>query len=781
LTVAAGTLSIGSSTITVVNGAGSPLGAGDYVLINTNGTGVISGTPTLDTSSGVGAGTGMAVNTSVSLAYNSSGYLILHVTSSLPATTTTIALHSPWTSTNTYGDALQFTVTVSGGSSPGGMVTVYDGGSSGTVIGTNTLSGGSAIVTLNPLTGLSVGLHTNIVAVYAGDNNNQGSASSPLAAQTVNPKNLTVAGAAAIGKCYDGTTNGATITGTLSGVVGSDVVTLNGSGTFANAGPGTGIAVTTALTLVGAPATNYSLTQPTGLAANIVTNAPWNVAAGGAWETAGNWTNSIVATNTGNTADFTAVNLTADATITNNGPKTIGNLAFGDTDTSTPAGWTVSGSTLTLAATTPAITVNALGAGKNVTINSIIAGTNGLTKTGNGTLQLNGVNTYTNGTVVKAGVLNFGADSGFGAVPSSAATNNITLDGGTMTLTGNNQSLNANRGIWVTSNGGGISNSLVGTGNLNVLGIIDGPGMVTVGVVSQSGVLLSGANTYSGGTVLSGAANGNVFCMMNSAGPAGAPTSGTFGTGPVTFNGSGTRSTAGADTTVGNPIIFAADTTFPTLASEKSLTFNGPVTLTNGTRTLTVNIGATVAGKSLTLAGAIGDGGNGYGLTKAGTGVLNLTGINTYTGNTTVKAGTLSISNACLAAGSTISISNSAVLNLAFSTTNTVTGLITNGVSLTNGVYSSNNVAPFITGSGYLQVGITGPDLSQNRLTNSVTAGGTVLSLSWSPGWKLQAQTNSLSTGLSTNWTYVTDGTVNSTNLPIVLGNPTVFYRLKSQ
>ena len=79
---------------------------------------------------------------------------------------------------------------------------------------------------------------------------------------------LTLTGASVTSKTYDGTT-AATITGTISGVISSDVVTLNGTGTFASANVGTGISVTSTSTLGGADAGNYSLTQPTGLTGNI--------------------------------------------------------------------------------------------------------------------------------------------------------------------------------------------------------------------------------------------------------------------------------------------------------------------------------------------------------------------------------------------------------------------------------------------------------------------------------------------------------------------------------
>ncbi len=85
---------------------------------------------------------------------------------------------------------------------------------------------------------------------------------------TINPKELTVTGASASNKTYDGTTD-AVITGTLSGIIGSETVTLNGTGIFDDANVGTAKAVTSTSTLGGADAGNYTLTQPTGLTADI--------------------------------------------------------------------------------------------------------------------------------------------------------------------------------------------------------------------------------------------------------------------------------------------------------------------------------------------------------------------------------------------------------------------------------------------------------------------------------------------------------------------------------
>ena len=91
----------------------------------------------------------------------------------------------------------------------------------------------------------------------------------------ITAKGLTVTGAVADDKVYDGTTD-ATISGSsLVGVVGGDDVSLDAEvGTFAQASVGADIAVTASLTITGADASNYTLTQPAGLSADITPAAP---------------------------------------------------------------------------------------------------------------------------------------------------------------------------------------------------------------------------------------------------------------------------------------------------------------------------------------------------------------------------------------------------------------------------------------------------------------------------------------------------------------------------
>ena len=70
-------------------------------------------------------------------------------------------------------------------------------------------------------------------------------------------------------KIYDGTLNATLTHGTLSGVVGDDAVGLVQAGSFTSADPGIDIPVTAADALSGSSAGNYTLTQPTGLHADI--------------------------------------------------------------------------------------------------------------------------------------------------------------------------------------------------------------------------------------------------------------------------------------------------------------------------------------------------------------------------------------------------------------------------------------------------------------------------------------------------------------------------------
>lgn len=94
-------------------------------------------------------------------------------------------------------------------------------------------------------------------------------------------------------------------------------------------------------------------------------------------------------------------------------------------------------------------------------------------------------------------------------------------------------------------------------------------------------------------------------------------------------------------------------------------------------------------------------------ITKSGTGTLTLTAVNSYTGDTSVTAGTLRLgngsSNSNLADATNVLLGAGAKLHLDFNGTDTVNALSVGGVAKPPGVYSSSNSA-FIIGPGTLTV-----------------------------------------------------------------------------
>jgi hypothetical protein len=153
---------------------------------------------------------------------------------------------------------------------------IYDGNATATISGTaaylGLVNGESFAVSGTPSATFSdknVGNNKTITVIdYTSPSSNYSFSQPSGLLANITTATLTLTSAAVSSKVYDGTTV-ATITGTLSGIISPDVVTLVGTGTFASADVGTGISVTSIATLSGADAGNYSLTQPTGLTGDI--------------------------------------------------------------------------------------------------------------------------------------------------------------------------------------------------------------------------------------------------------------------------------------------------------------------------------------------------------------------------------------------------------------------------------------------------------------------------------------------------------------------------------
>ncbi len=149
---------------------------------------------------------------------------------------------------------------------------VYEGNASATISGAS-LSGlvGSDVVTLGDETSgtfaqASVGTDIDVTTAMTitGDDASNYTLTQPSLTADITAKELTITNANAANKVYDGNTTAIISGAALNGVVGSDAVTLEDetSGTFAQENVGTNLAVTTAMTISGADASNYTLTQP---------------------------------------------------------------------------------------------------------------------------------------------------------------------------------------------------------------------------------------------------------------------------------------------------------------------------------------------------------------------------------------------------------------------------------------------------------------------------------------------------------------------------------------
>ncbi|RRY06881.1 autotransporter domain-containing protein [Brucella anthropi] len=149
-------------------------------------------------------------------------------------------------------------------------------------------------------------------------------------------------------------------------------------------------------------------------------------------------------------------------------------------------------------ATMPEIRVgdgSAASANWTATIDTVIAGIDGITKTGAGTLVLNASNLYSGGTRISAGTLSVSNDSNM-----SFINGGLILDGGTLRITGTGFSQTA-RSVTMTGNGGGFDIADA-EARFTVSQALSGSGAL---VKSGDGTLvLSGANSYSGGTLVNG-------------------------------------------------------------------------------------------------------------------------------------------------------------------------------------------------------------------------------------------------------------------------------------
>ncbi len=293
-----------------------------------------------------------------------------------------------------------------------------------------------------------------------------------------------------------------------------------------------------------------------------------------------------------------------------------------------------------LGGTTRTMTV---ASGRTLTLQNVVS-SGGIIKGGDGTLTLNGNNTYSGGTTISAGTNILGnanalgtsgtitlGSSGSGArlmIAGLTITRPITVSAGTGT-------------VGIGAQGGTLSgvialNRPVSLSGVNVYGGISGTGDVTIDSSFYSGYLITSFAAVSGGGVAN-TFNGNLYILSG-----------------ATLNvGSGWASSISAipDSSTVNVVGTLSILKSANGETIDALTGNGIVTAASSGGTLTIGS----ANGSGAFSGAIG--GSGAIIVKTGIGTEIFSGVNTYTGTTTVNGGALLINSpGSLHASSAVSV-----------------------------------------------------------------------------------------------------------------------------
>jgi autotransporter-associated beta strand protein len=339
-------------------------------------------------------------------------------------------------------------------------------------------------------------------------------------------------------------------------------------------------------------------------------------------------------------------------------------------------------------------------AGATTSLEGVISGAGALIKKGGGTVTILGSsNTYSGGTKVNDGQLTVNTING------SLGTGDITLGNGNTTGTirwGDSflgSSETSSKTITLPGTGGGGAFYIKGTNALTLTGAIDtgsdttprtlalggngipatGYSMTLSGVISgnakiringsgaRSTLLGNENNSFTGGVTLDGNTSGVSYkTYVSKIGSAGANSPlGTYGTINFGTNNAGSAFnfliwTSSVDETTDKVINLAGTTSGGLMANKGTakLKFTSNLTATGlGSKTLYIDEDSVNA--TTEIAGSIPDSDGPNGLTtsinKNGLGTLTLSGANTFTGNTTIKGGTLEVKNSsALNAGNVI-------------------------------------------------------------------------------------------------------------------------------
>jgi fibronectin-binding autotransporter adhesin len=252
-------------------------------------------------------------------------------------------------------------------------------------------------------------------------------------------------------------------------------------------------------------------------------------------------------------------------------------------------------------------------------LSGVISGGNDLFKTGAGTLQLTGTNTYAGATKASAGILsvssivNGGINSGIGASSNAAA--NLILDGGTLQYTGGSTS--SDRLFTLTNNSGTIDAS--GSGAITFAG--NGANAIAFSGSGARTLTLTGSN-----------AGSNTLASIIGTGTGGATSLAKTGNGTWVLTGANTY--AGSTTISGGTLQLGNGSTAGSLSTGSAIIDNANFTIN---RSDAISQGTQFSSSAITGTGSF---------TQAGAGTTTLNAANSYQGATTVTSGTLKLDSA---------------------------------------------------------------------------------------------------------------------------------------
>jgi autotransporter-associated beta strand protein len=578
-------------------------------------------------------------------------------------------------------------------------------GTANTYTGATTVSGGTLSLT-GSLTGSSIAVNGNGVFSEAS--------SGVIAGGVSFTHNSTGTSTLAGANTHTGATTVNAGTLSLTGSLTGSSIAVNGNSVLSEASSGV---------IAGGVSFTHNSTGTSTLAgANTYTGAT-TVNAGTLVISGSPTGNSAVSVNTGGTLqlDYTT---NGDSKINDSAILTLGGGTLdliGGTHTEVVASTTLTAGTassVTSSTTGSVLQMNSItrGAGASITFGASGIATTDNTNT-NGILgfwaTIGGVDWAANSTDLPDGLITAPAYTDVqrqtaGAIADDSAsnvrivegggTNNITLGAATTTINSLNQS----------AVGGASAATIDPAGQalrVNAILVGAGAGALTIGTGSNNGTLSTATaggdlalvnNTANALTINSVIADNSTSSLTKAGtGPlglngansyAGGTTleAGTLTLGNASALGTGTLTISGGS--LDSSVVDLVNANVNAQAWNVDFTFVGTQNLNLGTGavTMSANRQVTVAANALTVGGAIG--GGAVGLTKAGAGTLVLAGENTYTGGTTIAAGTLQLSGAGTpgAAGSSVAVSSGALLdlngtnqNIAF-TAGTGTGTVAN-------------------------------------------------------------------------------------------------------